>query len=153
MAVADLEPSRLHAEAIKALAEAQLAAMGAALTCYRDQVPREPAYPYVVFWSAPASPFAPAERLAGWAQEVETVTQATIAGLTPDDVLGAVDRLALALHRRRPTIPGRRVGDFELDGTAARPGRDPIPTPEGQEVWTTALFFRLLSSPTSNKGA
>lgn len=153
MAVADLEPSRLHAEAIVALAEAWLVAVGAALTCYLDQVPAEPAYPYVVFWSAPAAPVAAAERMAGWGQDVQTVTQATVAGLTVADVVGAVDRLALALHRRKPTIPGRQVGDLELDGVAARPGRDPVPTPEGQEVWTSVLFFRLMSSPTSNKGA
>jgi hypothetical protein len=153
VAVADLEPSRLHAEAIKALAQAQLAAMGSALTCYLDQVPRLPAYPYVVFWSAPATPVAAAERMRGWGQDVETVTQATVAGLTIADVIGAVDRLALALHRRKPSIPGRQAGDFEVDGVAARPGRDPIPTPEGAEVYTTVLFFRLMSSPTSNKGA
>ncbi|MEV1315368.1 hypothetical protein AB0J14_04705 [Micromonospora arborensis] len=145
----DLEPSRLHAEAIQALAEAQLTAMGSALTCYLDQVPREPTFPYVVFWSTPGTPVFAAERMRGWGQDIETVTQATIAGLTPADVLGGVDRLTLALHRRKPTIPGRQVGDFEVDGVAARPGRDPIPTPGGQEVFTTVLFFRLMSSPAS----
>ncbi|MEU7590637.1 hypothetical protein AB0A95_30645 [Micromonospora sp. NPDC049230] len=145
----DLEPSRLHAEAIKTLAQVQLAAMGSALTCYADDVPDDPAYPYAVFWSTPATPFAAAERMRGWGQEVETVTQATVAGLTVNDVIGAVDRLILALHRRKPTVPGRQVGDFEVDGVAARPGRDPVPAPGGLSVWTTVLFFRLMSSPSS----
>ncbi|MFI7608813.1 hypothetical protein ACIBTV_27385 [Micromonospora sp. NPDC049366] len=151
--MADLEPSVAHAAAIVALARAGLDAMGSAVTCYLDDVPEPPAFPYVVFWSAPGTPVSEAERMAGWGQEVETVTQATVAGLTPTDVLGAVDRLALALHRRKPTIAGRQVGDFQLDGAAARPDRDPVPTPEGQVVWTTVLFFRLMSSPTSNRGA
>lgn len=148
--MADLEPSRLHAEALVALAQARLATLGAALTVYLDQVPRDPEFPYAVFWSAPASPYIPAERMAGWGQDVETVTQATVAGLTPADVLGAVDRLALALHRRRPTITGRTAGDIDLDGVPARPGRDPVPAPGGQEVWTTPTFWRLVSSPTTN---
>ncbi len=147
--MADLEPSRLHAEALVALAAARLATLGAALTVYIDQVPRDPAYPYAVFWTGPASPYAPAERMAGWGQDVETVTQATVAGLTRVDVIGAVDRLALALHRRRPTIAGRQVGDCELDGVPAAPARDPVPAPSGAEVWTTPVFFRLASSPIS----
>lgn len=150
MAVADLEPSRLHIEAIHALAVAQFAAMGAAITCYLDEVPEEPAWPYVVFWSAPAAPVAAAERMRGWGQEVETVTQATVAGLTPADVLGATDRLTRALHRRKPAITGRQCGDCEQDGVAGRPDRDPLPTPEGRPVWTTVAFFRLMSNPTSN---
>lgn len=146
----DLEPSPAHAEAIRDLAQARLTAMGAALTVYLDQVPRAPTYPYVVFWSTPAGPLAAGERMAGWGQDVETVTQATVAGLSPADVLGGIDRLALALHRRKPQITGRTVGDFELDGVPAAPGRDPVPTPDGQEVWTTPVFFRLASSPISN---
>jgi hypothetical protein len=148
--VADLEPSRLHAEAIVQLAEDRLGELGAALTVYLDQVPRAPVYPYAVFWSSPSSPYAPAARMAGWGQEVETVIQATVAGLTPADVLGGVDRLARALHRHKPTIAGRTAGDIELDGVPAPPGRDPVPAPGGQEVWTTPAFFRLVSSPTSN---
>jgi hypothetical protein len=154
VAVADLEPSRLHAEALVALAQARLAAMGSAVTVYLDQVPQAPEYPYAVFWSVPASPVATGERLAGWGQDVETVIQATVAGLTATDVIGAADRLALALHRRRPAVPGRSAGDCEIDGVAARPGRDPTPAPGGQEVWVTVLFVRLMSSPSSNsKGA
>lgn len=146
----DLEPARLHAEALVALAATQLAALGSVLTCYADQVPADPVYPYAVFWSAPASPYAAAERLAGWGQDVETVTQVTVAGLSVADVLGAVDRLCLAVHRRTPTIPGRLAGDVELDGVPGRPDRDPTPAPEGQEVWTTVVFFRLASSPITN---
>jgi hypothetical protein len=144
--VADLEPSVLHAKAIVAAATTYLDDM-AALTVYHDEVPGDPTYPYVVFWSAPAIPVAEAERLARWGQDVITTTQATVAGFTPDDVLGAVDRLTWALHRRKPTIAGRTVGDFDLDGIVARPGRDPVSAPGGQEVWTTFMFFRLMSSP------
>jgi hypothetical protein len=149
--VADLEPSRLHLEALAALAVTRLAALGSALTVYTDQVPQDPAYPYVVFWSAPAAPYAAGERLAGWGQDVETVTQATVAGLTRTDVIGGVDRLARALHRYTPTIAGRMAGDIDLDGVPAAPARDPVPAPGGQEVWTTPAFFRLASSPTTNQ--
>lgn len=140
----------MHAAAIAALAQTQLTAQGSALTIYSDQVPAAPTYPYVVFWSAPAVPAAGAERMAGWGGDVETVTQATVAGLTVADVLGAVDRLILALHRRTPTIAGRTVGDFEIDGAIARPERDPVVSPSGQEVWATVLFARLMSSPITN---
>jgi len=149
--VADLEPSRLHAAALVTLATAQLVELGAALTVYLDQVPREPTYPYAVFWSSPAGPYASGERMAGWGQDVETVTQATVAGLTRLDVIGGVDRLARALHRRRPAIAGRTVGDVDLDGVPAAPARDPVPTPDGQEVWTTPVIFRFASSPVTNE--
>lgn len=139
-----------HAEAIKTLAEIGLTAMGAALVCYLDEVPDDPAYPYVAFWSTPGAPVAEAARMVGWGQEVETVTQGTVAGLSAADVIGAVDRLTLALHRRKPSIPGRQVGDFEFDGAAARPSRDPVNAPGGQAVWTTVVFFRLMSNPISN---
>lgn len=151
MAVPDLEPSRLHAAALVTLAESGLAAIGSALTCYLDDVPDDPALPYAVFWSAPATPVAAAARMRGWAQEVETVTQATVAALSVLDVLGAVDRLALVLHRRRPIIPGRRCGDVEMeDVRGLRPDRDPVPTPEGRPVWTAPVVFRFQSSPISN---
>ncbi|WP_431935796.1 hypothetical protein [Micromonospora sp. RP3T] len=149
----DLEPSRLHADALLALAETGLAALGSALTCYLDAVPDDPAWPYVVFWSTPATPAAAAVRLRGWAQEVETVTQATVAGLSVLDVLGAADRLALAVHRRRPVIVGRQCGDVEVELATARPVLDPNPTPEGRPVWTAVLFFRFMSNPTTSIGA
>jgi hypothetical protein len=150
--VADLEPSLLHTTAITALAVSQLDAMGSTLAVYLDEVPRVPSYPYVVFWSSPAAPYAPAERMSGWGQDVETVTQATIAALARADVLGAVDRLAWALHRRKPAIAGRVPGDIEMDGapSAIAPDRDPVPAPGGMEVWTAPTFWRLASSPTTN---
>lgn len=144
-----LEPAVLHASAIADTAEANLAALGAALTVYRDAVPADPSWPYVVFWSATAQPLFAAERLAGWGGDVETVTQATVAGLTRLDVIGGIDRLTLALHRRKPSIPDRRVGDFEFDA-AGQPVRDPTPTPGGLEPWSAPVFFRLTSSPVTN---
>lgn len=141
------EPSNAHAAAIADLAELELAAQGSDLTIYRGAVPVVPRFPYAVFWGAPATPHAADSRMTGWGGSVSTTTQATVAGLTEADVLGAVDRLTAALHRRRPVIVGRRVGDFELDGAVARPQRDPVPAPSGQEVWATVLFFLLNSSP------
>lgn len=144
-----LEPSVGHATAIADLAEERLAALGSTLTVYRDEVPADPAFPYVVFWSAVATPLFAAERLAGWGGDVETVTQATVAGLDRRDVTGGIGRLTLALHRRRPSIPDRTVGDFEFD-TAGTPQRDSTPAPGGLEVWAAPVFFRLASSPVTN---
>lgn len=149
--MADLEPARLHAQAIKTLAEEQLAELGAALTVYDDQVPADPAYPYAVLWSGPATAHTEAERMAGWGQDVATVMQATVAGLTVLDVLGGADRLMRALHRRTPTIAGRIAGDIEVEVPATRPTRDPVVNPDGQEVWALPVLIRLLSNPITNQ--
>lgn len=146
------EVARLHREAIAALAAQHLAAVGAAAAVYVDVVPPDPAWPYVVWWSAPAAPWAPAERMAGWGGEVETTTQGTVAGLSPDDVLGLTDRLVRGLHRRRPVVPGRAAGDIDIEVVTVRPDRDPVPAPGGQDAWTGVLMARLVSSPTSQGG-
>lgn len=164
--MADLEPSVTHAAGIAALAAANLAAMGSALTVYLDRVPadneansaaaggRGPAYPYAVVWSVPGGPLAAAERLKGWGGEIATTTQVTVAGLTEADVLGGADRLTRALHRRKPQLAGRVPGDIEQDGAPGRPQLDPVLTPGGRQVFTTVLFFLLHSSPDgSDEGA
>lgn len=161
-----LEPAISHAAGLAELARVNLAAMGSALTVYLDRVPaddepntaaaagRGPAYPYVVFWSTPSAPFAPAERLVGWGGEVVTTTQATVAGITEADVLGGADRLTRALHRRKPSLAGRVPGDIEQDGIPGRPAPDPVPTPDGRQVYTTVLLFTMHSSPDgSSEGA
>lgn len=158
--MADLEPSVSHTAGLAALAVAQLAVQGSGLTVYVDQVPADtadfhgdghlgPRFPYVVFWSVPGGPQAAAERLAGWGREITTTTPATVAGLTETDVIGAVDRLTYALHRRKPILAGRVPGDIEQSGTTGRPQQDPVPTPDGRTVFTTALLFTLHSSPQS----
>jgi hypothetical protein len=161
-----LEPSATHAGGLAQLAAAGLAELGAEVAVYLDRVPgdtednpdadggRGPAYPYVVFWSSPAGPYAPADRLKGWGGEVTSTTQATVAGLSEADVLGVCDRLSLALHRRKPQLAGRVPGDIQQDGVPGRPTPDPTRTPDGHQVFTTALFFTLHSSPNrSTEGA
>ena len=155
-----LEGSGTHAGGLAALAAAQFAAQGSDVTVYRDRVPddtdlqddgtRGPRYPYVVFWSAPGGPQADAERLAGWGGEISTTTQATVCGLSEDDVIGACDRLTYALHRRKPILAGRVPGDIEQDGVPGRPTVDPVPSPDGRPVFMTFLFFTLHSSPKRN---
>jgi hypothetical protein len=160
-----LEPSLTHAGGLAALAAVNLAALGAEVAVYLDKVPADdepnpdavggygPAYPYVLFWSTPAGPYAPAERLKGWGGEVTSTTLATVAGLSEADVLGVDDRLTFALHRRKPQLAGRVPGDIEQDGAPGRPQPDPVRTPDGQLVFTTALFFTLHSSPKRTEGA
>jgi hypothetical protein len=156
--VADLEPSLTHAAAIAALAVSRLAILGSALTVYVDEVPVDdepndasgvgPEWPYAVFWSTPGSPVPAAERLAGWGGDITTTTQVTVAGLTRADVIGGVDRLILALHRRKPVLPGRIPGDIEHSGGSG-PVQDPDPVPSngGRPAWTAAVLFDLQSSP------
>lgn len=139
----------VHAAGIAGLAETRLTALGSALTVYRGEVPADPSFPYVVFWGAPARPLVEAERLKGWGGDVITTTQATVAGLTRDDVLGGIDRLTLALHRRKPSLPDRRAGDFDFDA-AGDPVQDPTPTATGVQPWAAPVFFVLASSPITN---
>jgi len=144
-----LEVSRLHAEALVQLTRAGFAELGAAVTVYFDQVPVDGsvAWPYVVFWSSPSVPWAPAARIAGWGGEAETVIQATVACLHKHDVLGIIDRLVYVLHGRTPVIPGRVAGDIEVEVSTPRPERDPAPTVDGRDVWTGIVFARLVSTP------
>jgi hypothetical protein len=68
---ADLEPEILHRNAIADLLEANLAGQGSTgLTVYRDIVPADPRFPYLVVWGAGGVPLDAAERLAGYAGEI-----------------------------------------------------------------------------------
>ncbi len=156
--MSDLEPSVAHAAAIAALAVSRLAALGSALTVYVDAVPGDdepdgaggygPRWPYAVFWSSAGSPVAEAERLAGWGGDVTSTVQATVAGLTRADVVGGVDRLVRALHRRKPVLPGRIPGDItHAGGSGPVEDPDPVPGNGGRPAWTAAVFFDLPSSP------
>lgn len=142
-----LEPSVAHAAAIADTAETNLETLDADVTVYRDVVPDVPRFPYAVFWGAPAAPLAAGERMAGWGGDVITTTQATVAGLSPADVLGACDRLTAALHRRKPQLADRVTGDFDQDGVPGRPQPDTVRSPDGHQVWVAFLFFTLQSSP------
>jgi hypothetical protein len=147
MTPAELEPELGHRDGIAVLLRQQLAAQGSTgITVYVDQVPAKPAYPYLVVWGAAGDPLEAAERLAGWAGEISTNHQITAAGLTVDDVIGAAGRCRLALHRRRPTVAGRRCGDLTVATNGSRPVPDPGPAPGGQTVYSLPLFAALHSS-------
>lgn len=147
MTQAQLEPEILHRDAIADLLEANLAAQGSTgITVYRDAVPADPAYPYLVVWGAAGVPLDAAERLAGYAGEISTSTQITAAGLKVDDVLGAAARGRLALHRQRPQIAGRRCGAMSAVSAGGRPTPDPQPAGGGQTVYSLPVFVELQSS-------
>ncbi|MEV2239525.1 hypothetical protein [Micromonospora sp. NPDC049891] len=144
--VPSVEPSVDHVEAIAALLDA-----GTAFAVHigsPEPPDHELTFPHYVLWGAPATPGL--QRMRGDGGDVWTRTQITCVALTPLDVIGAADRARRALHRRRPTIPGRRCGDIEQDPEAAVPPPVPDPTPrspDGRQVYITALFFLLHSSP------
>lgn len=147
MTQADLEPEILHRDAIADLLEQALTVQGSTgITVYRDSVPADPQFPYLVVWGAAGVPLDAAERLAGYAGEISTSTQITAAGLTVDDVLGAAGRCRVALHRRRPVIPGRRCGDLSAVSPGGRPNPDPQPEAGGQSVYSLPVFVELQSS-------
>lgn len=145
---ADLEPEILHRNAIADLLEQQLTAQGTTgITVYRDQVPAQPSFPYLVVWGAGGVPLDAAERLVGYGGEITTRNQITAAGLTVDDVLGAAGRCRVALHRQRPVIAGRHCGDLTALGTGGRPSPDPQPAAGGgQTVYSLPIFAELHSS-------
>ncbi|HEX8343495.1 MAG TPA: hypothetical protein VF657_01950 [Actinoplanes sp.] len=148
VARSDLEPEVLHADGIAVLLRARLDELGCDFPVYRDgRIPATPSYPYYVVWGSAGTPYAPADRLAGYGGEVTSTHQITAAGLSVDDVIGAVGRARFALHRRRPVVPGRRGGELTHDGTPGRPVPDPQREAGGQQVLALPMFFRLTTSP------
>ncbi|WP_341719936.1 hypothetical protein QQG74_09620 [Micromonospora sp. FIMYZ51] len=144
--VPSVEPSVDHVEAIAAMLRA-----GTDFDVYVGE-PEPPddelTYPHYIVWGAPAS--AGPYRLVGDGGEVWTRTQITCVAEAYLDAIGAADRARRALHRKRPVIPGRRCGDIEQDPEAAvaPPIPDPsVKSPPGRQVYITALFFLLHSSP------
>lgn len=105
-------------------------------------------YPYLVLWPPPAT--RPAVTLNGYGGEATTVTQLTATGRTPRETITALDRASALLHRRRPTIPGRRCSLITYtEGAAAPPQPQPDPqarTPDGQPIYVTFALFTLHSS-------
>lgn len=145
MAAPSVEPSVDHAQVIATMLRA-----GTAFDVHEGDVnvpDDELSYPHFVVWGAPASPLS--ERMRGDGGEVWTRTQITCVALTPNDVLGAADRARRALHRKRPTIVGRRCGDVEVEATAGTPPQvDPtVKSPEGRRIYFTPIFATLHSSP------
>jgi hypothetical protein len=147
--VPSAEPSVDHVEA-----KAEMLRAGTAFQVHigSPEIPDdELTFPHYVLWGAPGNPAV--QRLSGDGGEVWTRTQITCVALTPLDVIGAADRARKALHRKRPVIAGRRCGDIEQDpeATVGPPVPDPTPrSPDGRQIYITALFFLLHSSPLTN---
>jgi hypothetical protein len=141
---AEVEPEVLHYEAVKAM----LAGTGFPAYLGEHEIPEQPGWPYYVVWAAPGEPIAADERMRGYAGSITTRFQLTIAALTPTDVLGAAARARNALHRKRPTIAGRRCGDIAQDpGPPAVPTVDPtVKGPNGARIYVAFLFFSLDST-------
>lgn len=148
-----LDVSRQHAHAIADLVTAALAPLqedgrytvffGEVTTAEADTV-----YPYLVVWPSPG--FRPTNTNAGYDGALTTTTQITAAGASADEVLAALDRAALALHRRRPTILGRRCSPIsQVPGSQPpQPERDDtVHTPTGRSVFSSFALFSLYSTP------
>lgn len=115
----------MHADALKVLLDG-----GTTYPVYVGEVTAsddELEWPYLVLWPPPAN--RPVSTMAGYVGDATTVIQVTAAGRTIREVLAALDRASAALHRRRPTIPGRRC---ELISQV--PGVPPAPQPDKEEA-------------------
>ena len=113
---------------------------------YEDGPPNNPTYPHYVLWGAADSAFE--ERMRGSGGEAVTTMQVTVVAVTVDDVLGGYSRARRALHRRRPTIPGRRCGDITVEDTTVRPVINPADrTPDGRQIYTLPLIFTVHTNP------
>lgn len=143
--MADTDIGWMHAEG--------LAALLAPLPCtlYIGEVTdadEDLTFPYLVLWPPPAS--RPTTTLNGYGGEATTVTQLTASGASPREAITALDRAAALLHRRRPTIPGRRCSLISYtEGAAGPPQPQPDPqarTPDGQPIYVTFALFTLHSS-------
>lgn len=105
-------------------------------------------YPHLILWPPPAS--RPTITLNGYAGEATTTTQITAVGRDPREAITALDRASDLLHRRRPTIPGRRCSVITyVEGAAGppQPQRDEqARTPDGRPPYFTHAQFTLHSS-------
>lgn len=142
---AQLEPEVLHAEAVKAM----LQATDFPVYLSASEIPDHPEWPYICAWPAPGEPPPLAERLNGYDGSIITRHQLTFAALTVLDVLGAAGRARRLLHRRRPSIPGRRCGDMrKVPGPPLVPVVDPsVSGPQGQRIHIGYATYELTSSP------
>lgn len=146
MTQAQVEPDVLHAEAVKAMLDTTGYPVYLGENEIPDTIPQA-GFPYLCAWAVPGEPLPGDERLHGYAGSILTRHQVTIAALTPLDVIGAAARVRNLLHRRRPTITGRRCGDMSQDK-----GPPPTPTvdttvsgPQGQRIYIAHLTYSLTS--------
>lgn len=144
MTQAEVEPEVLHYQAVQGM----LAATGFPAYLGEHDIPDQPPYPHYVLWTAPGEPLAADERMKGYAGSVTTRLQVTVVALTPLDVLGAAARARNTLHRKRPTITGRRCGDIAQD-----PSPVPVPVvdpsvvgPNGARIYFTPVLYSLDST-------
>lgn len=111
-------------------------------------------YPHLILWPPPAT--RPTVTLNGYAGEVTTVTQITAVGTTPREAITALDRVSALLHRRRPSIAGRRCSLVTAtEGAAGSPQPQPddqARTADGRRVFFTFGLFSLYSSPETANG-
>lgn len=144
MTQAEVEPDVLHAEAVRAMLEPA----GYPVYLGENEIPDHPGFPYLVSWAATGSPIRADERMAGYSGSIVTRHQVTIAALTVLDVIGAAARARNLLHRKRPTIAGRRCGDMSQEqGPPVTPIVDPTVTgPHGQRIYVAYLAFTLSST-------
>lgn len=146
--------SRLHRSAIVDTLTAALAVeqAGGAYQVYDGEVTTSEAditYPYLVVWASPVH--RPTNLQAGYDGAATTTSQITAVGASIDEVLAALDRVGDALHRRRPTIVGRRCGPFtQVPGAEPpQPQRDDtVHTPAGRPAFHSFALYSLYSTPT-----
>ncbi|GAA4439381.1 hypothetical protein [Phytohabitans houttuyneae] len=142
--MADTDIGWAHADAIKTMLG------GLPYTVYIGgaDIPDD-ADQYLVLWSPPAN--RPRSTLNGYGGEARTTTQVTAAGRTVREVITALDRVAAALHRQRPTIAGRRCSPItQTPDVPAPPApeKDPnVRTTDGQPIFFSFLQFSLFSAP------
>lgn len=141
--MADTDVGWAHADAIRGMLDDALP-----YPVYVGEVTDDnPDYPHLILWPPPAN--RQTVTLNGYAGEATTVTQVTAAGEDVRSVITALDRVGAALHRQRPTIPGRHCGLVtQVEGAAGppQPQRDEqVSTPE-RPVFFSFLQFSLHST-------
>jgi hypothetical protein len=91
----------------------------------------------------------PTNTLAGYDTAAMSTIQVTAAGTSVNEVLAALDRATAALHRRRPTIIGRRCGLIRQVPGAFPPAPqrdDRVNTPAGRPVFFSFALFAFYST-------
>lgn len=144
--------SRQHGAALAAMLSAALAGEQAQgrYRVYVGEVTTPEAeitYPYLVVWPSPA--YLPTNTMAGYDGAVRSTIQITAAGVSVDEVLAALDRVGVALHRRRPQITGRNCSPLtQLPGAVPpAPNRDEhVHTPDGRPVFYSFALYQMQST-------
>jgi len=150
--VADSDVGWAHAAAIHDMLDT---AVGYGVYLGRPDIPDpELVWPYLIVWPPPAG--RPTIALAGYGGESTTTTQVTAAGRNVRETITALDRAAVALHRRRPVIVGRRCGLItqlaDVPGPPSPDRDDQTGTPD-YNVYTTFAQFSFYSAPLTGGGS